>query len=281
MSSVVMYDDEEASYISATDYRAMLEASGFATDDEVAALRLERQTIVDEHNRLKDTVEDQQDRFARERGGLTQQLRALEAEMRDREAQIAHLAVSEADAVAQAAHYQSECQRLSSQVRRVGATPCTRLQHRPLTPLPSLIPTLTPHPLQIEARQGAIQALQVELRGIETSLDRTQAEKDDLCVTYNARIQAVLDQVDQLQRRLKEQTRVNADAKAQAMSKRVAAMSGALDSLRTTKQALETQVVMRQVISGLRGGPLRVRSRVAVCGRSACAWSGSMAPGPA
>lgn len=95
----------------------MLDASGFATDEDFQALRLERQAIADEHNRLKDTVEDQQDHFEREKGGLQHQIRSLEDDMREKEHQISLLVASEADAVAQAAHLHNECQRLNSQVR--------------------------------------------------------------------------------------------------------------------------------------------------------------------
>ena len=113
----MIYDDEVASYISTTDYYAMLEASGIANDEEVQALRTERQDILDKHSELKNTLNGQQERFADETLRLQQRLEAMANDVRAKEHQIEALVASEADALAQAAALQNECNRLHSQVR--------------------------------------------------------------------------------------------------------------------------------------------------------------------
>ena len=64
---------------------------------------------------------------------------------------------------------------------------------------------------------------------------------------YNARISSVLGQVDSLQKRLRDQQRLNSDARATTLLRKVASMTESLESVKAAKLALEQQVQNKQV----------------------------------
>eukprot|EP00892_Ulva_mutabilis_P001048 jgi/Ulvmu1/10944/UM007_0123.1 len=199
---MVVFDEDAASYVSATDYRSMLHSLAPELGAEADALH-------SSHARLQAEGEGTESAHSGAVAMLRAQIEDLEAAMAAQEGELHALRCEEG----RARHA------------------CAVLQH-----------TCCDLHAQIEQKEEQLARAHSGLKALEQSLDRSEAEKEAARADGEARIAAIAARKADLERQLRGASVATAAARAQGAAARVAALEARLQDTRTTKASAEARL---------------------------------------